>query len=538
MPIEQSALASWTASECRPGWHGEIQGVPGGASVLYDVATVGADRAWAVGAYYDGKGIVEHLVDGLWWWGTFPARPGHPTTTTVLRGVDAGGSAVWAVGSTSEADGTLVPLAIHRTSRGWRRGAVDAVGTRGALEDVHMTSRDTGWAVGWRSGARGPRPVAYRYGPDRVWVPADAGLDRVPGRLVAVAAAPDGRAWAVGRRITGHGPLAITAAWNGSRWRVRTRWGKASSLEDLVMSEPNDLWAVGWIASDEDARVPLAERWDGTTWQRVAANSPGRGSSAFHAVSISADTGMWAVGGFRWRGQPRPVVEAWDGRRFETYPTASDPDSPGTPVIATTNLLAAVPVGRQVHAVGRQDTILGTAVSCSLAAHPRAGILAAVGQGGTVPVLWVGATPARIVDAGSRGSLLRTIRLSSGDTALVRLWGAGSYRLATKRPSAMRVEIDVPVQVQPQIGSPDTTFEIRWARRRPPPGRVYDVQLSVQGGPYRNWIRGTTRTRSFFSYDPPDDSSRTTILFRARMRRAWGTARWPFSKPTAIQVVS
>ncbi len=516
---------------CRPGWHGEIQGVPGGRSVLYDIDASGTAEAWAVGAYYNGKGVVEHFRDGLWWWGTLPRMGAGLDTITVLRGVSALQAGVWAVGSVSSGDQRPKPLIAYRTGGKWTSETAPGGVTAGVVEDVSMMSADTGWAVGWRSGPHGARPVAFRYLKDTGWTTSSQGLEGVRGRLLSIDTLPDGRAWAVGNRKAGGELHALRGYWNGTRWLIQRRQGSASSLSDVSMLEPSDGWAVGWILpSDGHIRLPLAEHWNGSQWERVGANSPGRGPSEFRAVSADADTGVWGVGGFRWRGQPRPLIEAWDGRRFVSYPSATDPTIPDT------MFLGAGAVDRRAVAVGRQGPILGAAASCPLTVNPDFRSSLFVNQGDTVPVLWNSIRPSRVVDAVSGGSLIRTNRMSSGDISLLRFWSAGSYPLVTKRKSGMRLVVNVPVEVDPQIGSSETTFDIRWAPRRPVAGFVFDVQVSIADGPFRSWLRGTARAASRFTYSPSEEEGWTTIRFRARMRIDGGTTAWLFSLPARIRV--
>jgi len=81
--------------------------------------------------------------------------------------------------------------------------------------------------------------------------------------------------------------------------------------------------AVGYAA--ESARV-LAERWNGTSWKILPAPNPrGATSSSLNGVSCSSATACIAVGGDDKQADPliaaAPLAERWNGTSWNVLPT-------------------------------------------------------------------------------------------------------------------------------------------------------------------------------------------------------------------------
>ena len=99
--------------------------------------------------------------------------------------------------------------------------------------------------------------------------------------------------------------------------------------------------------------APVAERWDGASWQIVSSpNPPGATFSSLNGVSCPRPTICFAVGSSRTdtspppfpAGIPRPLIEVWDGKSWSIQPS---PDVAGgePTAVSCSGLFACTAVG-------------------------------------------------------------------------------------------------------------------------------------------------------------------------------------------------
>jgi hypothetical protein len=130
--------------------------------------------------------------------------------------------------------------------------------------------------------------------------------------------------WAVGSSIGQLGfSQALAEHWDGQRWSVvgGTPFGTTSRLFDVDVLASNDIWAVGWYASQatNNWAQPLVEHWDGTAWRVV--ESPALGtSSELHAVAAISPSDVWAVG-TTYATRYETLVLHWDGTSWTRIPS-------------------------------------------------------------------------------------------------------------------------------------------------------------------------------------------------------------------------
>jgi len=119
------------------------------------------------------------------------------------------------------------------------------------------------------------------------------------------AIAPDD-AWAVGSR----GSRTVALHWDGSSWSF-TRIVHPSSVSaffDVAATGAGDVWAVGSSLTDAERVRPLAERWNGSTWERIGAQSATASDDGLAGVDAMGRH-RWAVGFGRERGTEVAVIE-------------------------------------------------------------------------------------------------------------------------------------------------------------------------------------------------------------------------------------
>ena len=150
--------------------------------------------------------------------------------------------------------------------------------------------------------------------------------------LTAVAVPRACSVWAVGYFSDGGGSRTLTEHWNGRRWTVLPSPDPGSGdnvLASLSVVSASSIWAVGDDAAGTRTRT-LVLHWNGRRWARVASPSPGTLAvlTAVHAVSARD---VWAVGltGFTSSGGVKALIEHWNGRSWRRV-AAPSPGPPGS----------------------------------------------------------------------------------------------------------------------------------------------------------------------------------------------------------------
>jgi hypothetical protein len=165
-------------------------------------------------------------------------------------------------------------------------------------------------------------------------------------------------AFAINDFPRGFGEFAET--WNGSRWTVQAvPDGNASAdLDGVSCRSARWCMAVGSKASGDTNSVPVADRWNGTSWTRATPPAPARATtSGLGAVACSGTRACTAVGSFaKGSSAPKPLAERWNGSAWKVQPV---------PVPAASgSLLAGVacPRANACRAVGSDQKGLFSAV--------------------------------------------------------------------------------------------------------------------------------------------------------------------------------
>jgi hypothetical protein len=115
-------------------------------------------------------------------------------------------------------------------------------------------------------------------------------VQRTPNARVAngsfAAGSCAGPAWcvAVGSTKDSSGTSPLAEAWNGTSWRVTAvpapPGGTYSALDAVSCTAPTACTAVGRYTSNQNIRLTLAERWNGTAWSVQRTPNPAAPPSA------------------------------------------------------------------------------------------------------------------------------------------------------------------------------------------------------------------------------------------------------------------
>jgi hypothetical protein len=157
--------------------------------------------------------------------------------------------------------------------------------------------------------------------------------------------------WAVGSSQTAWNtptvPLAVR--WNGSTWSsvATPAVSGSAALNAVDGSASANVWAVGSAGTS-----PLTELWNGSAWGVVASPPPaGATAATLRGVKTLAANNAWAVGDYTATTSPgrRTLILRWNGTAW-SHVSSPNPDG-------TQNMLAAVDgTANDLWAVGNQGT--------------------------------------------------------------------------------------------------------------------------------------------------------------------------------------
>jgi hypothetical protein len=288
------------------------------AGTLAAVTVISADDAWAVGAASAGSVLIVHWNGQAWTRFPAPVVRGYPSLNSV-----AGSSArnVWAVGNLGNAPGGT--LILHFNGVRWSR-VPSPYSSRGgaALTSVAVARSGAAWAVGIYKPGGGLilRWAGGRWRQQTLPSPDNPSLDGAE-MLTGVAASSAKGAWAVGLGDPGY--WTTFARWQGKDWRVAASPNvEGGVLAAIALAPHGQAWAVGRAGG-----APLIMRYSGSSWRRVRIPALGKGIASLNSVTVLRDGTAWAAGSI---GE-RALILYWNGRswRSEPTPTFTIANAPG-----------------------------------------------------------------------------------------------------------------------------------------------------------------------------------------------------------------
>jgi hypothetical protein len=158
-------------------------------------------------------------------------------------------------------------------------------------------------------------------------VPAPIVRSPKSGLLEAVSLASSTDGWAVGYSGPGYTkPLA--EQWNGQSWQpvpIASR-GSYPVLSSVSALGPDDAWAAGLYGNR--IQKALIEHWDGSQWSQLHADNPGNALNELNGVSADSASDAWAAGASRNDGSPtKTLVEHDDGSAWKRVTTPNPGDA-------------------------------------------------------------------------------------------------------------------------------------------------------------------------------------------------------------------
>jgi hypothetical protein len=140
-------------------------------------------------------------------------------------------------------------------------------------------------------------------------------------RLLGVAAIGPDDAWAVGSydQQTSSHPLILR--WNGTSWQSiaapEPQGATNLRLNAVATISAADAWAVGAYLDASFNRRTLTMRWDGTAWKIVPSPNPNDFLNALNAVSAIAPDDVWAAGYTSDGTGYKTLTLHWDGASWQ-----------------------------------------------------------------------------------------------------------------------------------------------------------------------------------------------------------------------------
>ncbi len=333
---------------------------PGTDHLITGVAAASDGSAWAVGCtgctgtstFKSTRTLILHWNGTAWTRAPSPS-PGYAQ----LMGVTAtSADSAWAVGYTTNSSNLeAYPLILRWNGTTWTQWPNPGP-EMGTLDGVAALSASSAWAFGYAISAADVVSTLIWHWNGTAWTPVPSPSPGTDSQITGVAAASADSAWAVGDAYSATSTTTpLILRWNGTAWtRVPNPSPAGSYLDSVAAASDGRAWAVGYTGTGTSARM-LMLSWNGTAWTRVPSQYPGT-RSAFSGVTALSGSDAWAVGG----AGASAVILRWNGQRWSaavgpsstaaapassaaSFPSSSAVSSPSSSAVSS----PAVPPRRQ-----------------------------------------------------------------------------------------------------------------------------------------------------------------------------------------------
>lgn len=187
-------------------------------------------------------------------------------------------------------------------------------------------------------------------------VPSPNGTD-ANNTLRAVTAIDGNNVWAVGATssLNSSSKNTLIERWNGTSWNVVAAPNPSSSgneLNGIAATSASDIWAVGVLNSTTVFNNrSLVLHWDGASWLHVPGPDAANAASQLNAVTALSPTDAWAVGSYSGVATNyfnQPLIGRWSSGYWSVV---------ASPMVGTQSQLTGVAAvsANNVWAVGNAD---------------------------------------------------------------------------------------------------------------------------------------------------------------------------------------
>ncbi|NGM15962.1 hypothetical protein ENC19_26675 [Verrucosispora sp. CWR15] len=279
------------------------------AAVLLVSGCTGGSAGTSTSAPSDGPpgAVAADAPEPGWRLATLPELAGPTSVLWDVVSVDA--RHAWAVGSEAyspdQPNDTGTPLVLRWDGTNWTRAAVPAISWHGRLDLVAADSPSNVWAVGSTAAATPEEQVTHVLHYDgSAWreVPFARG-DGESQALITGLTVLGEQTWLVGN----DGSNVIIKQWDGRSWRshqppAECRTGGTSfggmpnfcTVTAIKAIGPDDVWAAG-NGAWQGFKGPLLFHWNGSGWRTVQVGV-NNDESSFRALAGRSSSELWAVG--------------------------------------------------------------------------------------------------------------------------------------------------------------------------------------------------------------------------------------------------
>jgi|ERR1700694_442972 len=258
---------------------------------------------WAIGGFSGANGFLQKTLAEHWDGKAFKVVPSpnmvacHSCSpyTNLLFGVAAiSANDAWAVGEYTDGIDIHRALAMHWDGHTWSFINPMVVAEYSLIYSVTKIAHNDVWAAGiYRVSGRAFHPLFLHWnGSQWTQIP---GVDVGSGGayIYAISAASRSDVWAIGPEEGGYPGRPVAEHWNGVRWSaVRTDLSAFGSFSAVTAISPTNAWAMG-----RSSNGTLVEHWNGSAWSVVPSANPGQYTNLFNGASRIPGTGeAWGVG--------------------------------------------------------------------------------------------------------------------------------------------------------------------------------------------------------------------------------------------------
>jgi hypothetical protein len=362
--VVPSALLSAGVSRADAATCGSLNagtGATAEAGELTGASFVSAGQSWAVGslstATVANRTLIERFSGSAW---SVVASPNQGSGNNSLNSVSMISGAGWAVGYAQ--NGPFQPLALHWNGTQWSTASSGTFRGDALFTGVDTLADGSAWAAGFQLTSDGTRRTLIEHSTGgaltTVASPND-GTTATDNTLTAVSGTQATGLWAVGYRMGSMGLKPLVLRYDTTKpsptWVSVSGAGGVPSpgkvetvLTGIDVLTASNVWAVGYY-NDGSAERPLALHWNGSTWS----NSPIPGAGALRKVAAITASNVWAAGTYYNASAQRneTLVVHFNGTSWTTAVSADAPAA-DTEIIG----LAADPAGSNLTLVGRQGS--------------------------------------------------------------------------------------------------------------------------------------------------------------------------------------
>jgi hypothetical protein len=270
--------------------------------------------------------LIERWNGTKWAIQTSP-NPKH-TQGAILNGVSCPtGKACIAVGRNDRPNGLRASLAIRWNGSKWSlQTTPNAARPVTVLNGVTCLSATSCVAVGQAGSTQiSPDLTVVESWDGSKWtlVPSPNPQSEQLATLQSVSCSSASACTAAGywQEVGGRGQLLLVERWNGSKWKIQDApdpsGGTGAAFGGVSCSSDTECTATGYYVNGTTA-ASLVERWDGTNWKVQSSPNPQSAmATLLDAVSCPSSTSCTATGLYQTNAGQLPVAERWDGSTWK-----------------------------------------------------------------------------------------------------------------------------------------------------------------------------------------------------------------------------